>query len=307
MNLPRIFDTFSRRDTPLNNPDEALTDEFRFRLKRLYGEVFNRSGGPSDFWFEINSKLAYLYGRPITRYLNPHLVADGVADGVLEFLDTCCDKQFLDFVEQVFKLDAWNMYGGIPDTLVKDVNLLFGLDDLPYALTDFSWEQFEDFRSGTPPQRPRISAYPQVIRRDSGVLHQTAVEPTLRLLSAPHFVTANKEFLGGLADYRNGDYEDCVTKCLSAFESILKVVCQRKAWAYKETHTADTLLTTVFGKTSLEGFYKEHIKLILTVRNRQSSAHGGGIQPKQVPKHVANYVINATAAATLLLVEEVGL
>ena len=28
---------------------------------------------------------------------------------------------------------------------------------------------------------------------------------------------------------------------------------------------------------------------------------------EQVPKHVANYVINATAAATLLLVEEVGL
>ena len=139
------------------------------------------------------------------------------------------------------------------------------------------------------------------------MLHQTAIEPTLRLLSAPHFVTANKEFLGGLADYRKGDYEDCVTKCLSAFESILKVACQRKGWAYKETDPADTLLTIVFGKTSLEGFYKEHIKLILIVRNRQSSAHGGGIQPKQVPKHVANYVLNATAAATLLLVEEVGL
>ena len=143
------------------------------------------------------------------------------------------------------------------------------------------------------------------------MLHQTAIEPTLQLLSAPYFVTANKEFRGGLADYRKGDYEDCVTKCVSAFESILKVACQRKGWAYKETDPADTLLTIVFGKTSLEGFYKEHIKelikLIITVRNRQSSAHGGGIQPKQVPKHVANYVLNATAAATLLLVEEVGL
>ena len=61
----------------------------------------------------------------------------------------------------------------------------------------------------------------------------------------------------------------------------------------------------------MEEFYKvpikELIKLIITVRNRHSNAHGGGIQPKQVPKHVANYVINATAAATLLLVEEVGL
>ena len=197
------------------------------------------------------------------------------------------------------------MYGGTPDTWVKDVNLFFEVDDLPYALTDFSWEEFEDLRFGTPRKGWRISAYPQVIRRDSGVLHQTAIEPTLLLLSASHFVTANKEFLGGLADYRNGDYEDCVTKCLSSFESVLKVVCQRKGWAYKNTDTADTLLTAVFGKTNLEGFYKEHIKLILTVRNRRSSAHGGGTQPKQVPKHVANYVINATAAAILLIVEEI--
>ena len=95
------------------------------------------------------------------------------------------------------------------------------------------------------------------------MLHQTAIEPTLQLLSAPYFVTANKEFLGGLADYRKGDYEDGVTKCLSAFESILKVVCHRKGWAYEEKDTADTLLTTVFGKTNLEGFYKEHIKELI--------------------------------------------
>ncbi len=303
MDLSRIFDTYSRRDTSPNKPDKELTFEFRYRLARLYDEVFKKSGRPSDFWSEINSKLEILYARQIARDQDPHLVANGVS----VFLNTCSDEQFLDFVELGLQLDAWIMYRGRPDTLVEDVNRFFEVDDLPYALTDYSWEEFEDFSYGRPFPSSRISAYPQVIRRDSGVLHQTAIEPTLQLLSAPYFVTANKEFRGGLADYRKGDYEDCVTKCVSAFESILKVACQRKGWAYKETDPADTLLTIVFGKTSLEGFYKEHIKLILIVRNRQSSAHGGGIQPKQVPKHVANYVLNATAAATLLLVEEVGL
>ena len=136
MNLSRIFDTFSRRDTPPNKPDKALTSGFRFRLPRRCDEAFMEGGIPSDFWSEINSRLEYLYGRQIARYRDPRFVADGV----LEFLNTCSDKQFLDFVEQVFKLDAWTKYGGgILYILMKDVSFLFEVDDLPYALTGFSF------------------------------------------------------------------------------------------------------------------------------------------------------------------------
>ena len=255
------------------------------------------------FWLEIQKSLVYLIGHPkLSRVSTTSPGGDAVA-----FLLECDDKVFLHFVELICQVESFWHSNVTPDEFVQTINQFLVVDDLPYALTDFSWEEFEEFRFGAPRKSWELSAHPQIIRRESGILHQTAIEPTLQLLSAPYFVAANKEFLGGLADYRSGDYEDCVAKCVSAFESILKVVCQRKGWPYKQTDTADTLLASVFGKTNLEGFYKEHIKLVLTVRNRQSSAHGGGAQPKQVPKHVANYVINATAAAILLTVEETQL
>ena len=173
MNLSRIFDTFSRRDTPPNKPDKALTSEFRYRLARRCDAAFMEGGIPSDFWSEINSRLEYLYGRQIARYRDPRFVADGV----WEFLNTCSDKQFLDFVEQVFKLDAWTMNridGSILYILMKDVSFLFEVDDLPYALTDFSWEEFEDFRSGTPPQR--LGGYPRT-RKSSGETVACCIRP----------------------------------------------------------------------------------------------------------------------------------
>ena len=57
-------------------------------------------------------------------------------------------------------------------------------------------------------------------------------------------------------------------------------------------------------KTRLESFFKQPMMLIATIRNRLSSVHGAGTEPRDVPKHVAQYTINATASAILLLVEE---
>jgi hypothetical protein len=43
--------------------------------------------------------------------------------------------------------------------------------------------------------------------------------------------------------------------------------------------------------------------MVAILRNKESSSHGGGAQPKKVESHVARFAINATAAAILLLVE----
>jgi hypothetical protein len=56
----------------------------------------------------------------------------------------------------------------------------------------------------------------------------------------------------------------------------------------------------------MESYFDQPLLLIATMRNRLSSSHGAGAQPRVVPAHRARYVINATAAAILLLVEECG-
>ena len=84
----------------------------------------------------------------------------------------------------------------------------------------------------------------------------------------------------------------------------MKIICDRKKWPYKQTDTAETLLNIIFGKTGMESFFNQPIMLVATMRNRLSSAHGAGTQQRNVPEHRAQFAVNATASAILLLVHE---
>jgi hypothetical protein len=126
----------------------------------------------------------------------------------------------------------------------------------------------------------------------------------LNLLAQPHFQGANREFRAALEDYRKGDIGDCLAKCGSAFESVLKVICDRRGWAYSQNDTASALIKTVLSKTALDGYFEQLLIIVATLRNRMSSAHGSGTVPRTPPRHVAQYAVNVTASAILLLVDE---
>lgn len=135
-------------------------------------------------------------------------------------------------------------------------------------------------------------------------MHSTAIEPALELLRGSEFAFANREFLEALEDYRKADYGDCLTKCGSAFESVLKVICTRKKWPHSTTDTAAPLLKTVITHTGIDSFFEQPLLLVATIRNRLSNSHGAGTASREVTVAKAEYAINATAAAILLLVKE---
>jgi hypothetical protein len=107
-----------------------------------------------------------------------------------------------------------------------------------------------------------------------------------------------------LEDYRKGDIQDCLTKCGSSFESVLKVICDRKRWAYKQTDPAKKLLDIVLPNTGLDSYFEPLLIIIATLRNKLSSAHGTGTAVKQPARHLAQYAPNATASAILLIAHE---
>ena len=251
---------------------------------------------------------------------------------VEHFLSHCSDEHYLDFIEMFFQSEKLPMHFTDSELreAVDNVNQFLALDGLPYSLTHFSISKSRTFRltvrkllsrmrsqpdpvppnvltgdrqpAALPIRIPTVEAYPRIVRVESQVAHQTAIKPALALLSAPVFREANKEFLGALKDYRRDNYGDCVTKCASAFESVLKIICERKSWPPQKD--AGKLLNTVMSKTELPGFLRQPLIQIATIRNELGSAHGAGTQPKAVPNHLAQYTINATASAILLLVEE---
>ena len=312
--MPQIFNVFSKREPVIERPSRPLTSEFKYRVLQLCVDTFDHyksfyePSSHSQFWRGIQNKLQYLHGHAI-----PSPTETSIYTNTAAFLLNCSDEHFLDFVEMMFQSPLiWVSHEAKdPDELVDDINQFLVIDDLPYHLTDFVLPTFaRRTNSGSFLTRPLISngppnvqKYPQIIRRDSDVLHSTAIHPTLALLRQPGFELANKEFLDALGDFRKHDYADCVAKCGSSLESVMKIICDLKGWAYNEHDTASALLNNIRPRTTLEPFFDQPIILIATIRNRLSSAHGAGTQSRAVSKPIANYVINSTAATILLLVE----
>lgn len=297
----KLFDVFSRREQPPKNTDiKPLTEEFRNRVLMLLRETLQY--GFQDFLGRLHQKAAYLYGRfglsGKSAYSSPQ-------EDLLNFFVTCSDEHFLDLLELIFRSDLPGITW--PDnSIIPGINDFFRIDDLPYHLTDYSMEEFESSFHGTPTTAIRIKEYPQVIRKDSEVVYRNAMEPALKLLNAAEFKHANEEFLKALEDHRKGDYRDCLTKCGSSFESVMKVLCAKSALPYNERDTASALLKTLLGNSHLEQYWEQPLILIATLRNRLSSSHGAGAQPKIIQKHVATYAVNSTASAILLLCSEFG-
>ena len=264
-------------------------------------------------WLDVHKRLRLLHGRDILfdRRTNSTI------EDIFAFLRECSDDHFLDFVELIFQSEhLWDVRrnistGFIHEELVGMINKFFELEGLPYSLTSFVFPPAPQWESGSLSllgsdglPRVEVEAYPQVIRRENDLLHRYAIEPTLTLLEQPHFKTANTEFREALEDYRKGRHGDCVVKCGSSFESAMKIICDRKSWEYQQTDTASSLLKTILSHTDLPRFFKEPITLIATARNRLGSAHGGGTQERVVSKHITSFVINSTASAILLIVDE---
>ena len=299
MRLSDLFNVFSKRHAPRPQAPKPLPASFRNRVFMRCRDLFTHES--PVFWGEIQSRLAYLHGRP--NLSEAH--AGSPLDDALIFLQGCDDAHFLDFVEYIFQTQAF-FHAPAHEQVIDDVNEFLQQDDLPYALTDFVWTKGVSIQFGHEYETMTLTGYPQIIRRDSEVIYQNAILPTLQLLRGPAFEAANREFLQALDDGRKGDYGDCLTKCGSAFESVLKVICTRRQWAYAATDTASPLLKTVIANSGIEPFLEQPLMVVATLRNRLSTAHGAGVASREVSEAKAEYAINATAAAILLLVNEAG-
>jgi hypothetical protein len=318
MGLKEIFDVFSRRGGATSSIHDEIPATTRNRIFLWCGDVFSnrrsfsgRDDYTNQFWEEIHRFLQLRHGRG--QLSDSRHGASSRAEDAITFLSSCNGTEFLDFLEYIFRVECF-FHVALPDAqIVTELNELLRVDNLPYHVTDFVKEQMREVVQGPPPfggrERTVIKtlAFPMVISRDSEVVHAHVIEPVLKFLQAPAFKSANTEYLEALEDHRKGDLGDCLTKCGSAFESVMKVICERKGWPYKQTDTAGPLVKTILYHTSLDNYLEPVLMIVAALRNRLSKAHGAGVQTRNVPRHLAAYALNSTAAAILLLVAEAGL
>ena len=143
-------------------------------------------------FLDRGNRLSYLLGRQ--RLTKDDHVGSGVED-VFLFLQRCEDKHFLDFIEYLFQTDVYQRIAPYEsDPMVDELNHLFDVDDLPYAVTPFVRETRAEEWRGRPTESRRTVAYPRVILRQHQILHAEAIEPAINLLTQAGFGTANSEF-----------------------------------------------------------------------------------------------------------------
>lgn len=295
----RLFNVFSKREIfPKNTQGNSLSSEFRNRVIMLLQDELHYSF--PEFLEALQRKVAYLHGK---FRLSNSVNNSSLGEDLMNFMLSCKEEHFLDVLEIMFQFNLPGITW--PDNLIiPNINEFFRVDNLPYYLTGYSTENYHIMQHGHPTTGIRITEYPKIIRKDSELLHQKAVEPALVLLKNKDYKQANNEFINALEDFRKGEFGDCLTKCGSAFESVMKILCDKNSISYKQTDTSIVLLKSLLAKSKLDSYFEQPLIIISTIRNRLSSSHGAGTNAKNIHEHIVNYVINSTASAILLLHDE---
>ncbi len=154
----------------------------------------------------------------------------------------------------------------------------------------------------------------EILRIDSTYMHKQVTVPLLNLTHHKKFKGANEEYLKAHEHYRNGRNKECLTDCLKAFESAMKIICKEKNWSFTERDTSRKLIQICFSNqlvptfsqnqfTSLQNLLESGVP---TIRNRLG-AHGQGEVVKTVDDEITRYALNLTGANIIFIIEQAKL
>lgn len=307
-----VNDIYSKRQKKLRGetPDILVYDELpealRIQIVHIIKDAFgydrrgyNTIGEPAEAYKEVHKTLCREYG--VFRLGNTK-----ESDEVCifnYFLKTNDIEKAMDVIELSFKIISNYIKENFqkytfnteicikPDDAINELNIRFKEHGVGYQ-----------FESG------------EIIRVDSTIIHSEITKPVLSLLNNNKFIGANEEYLKAHDHYRHGRNKECLTECLKAFESTLKVICNKKGWTYNQTDTSKRLIQICFQNgivpsftqnqfTSLQNLLESGIPAI---RNKLGG-HGQGAVLQNVDDDITRYGLNLTGSNIIFLVELSGI
>jgi len=277
-----------------------IPDDARKRILFALKEYVDRPpDGFTALLDEVGEQLLKQYGG----LCQPSYIVLSQSDNpVIEHLLCCDDEMTLDFIELCFRASS---YIGKNEG-VDQVNEILREMAIGYELTP--WTEHVVEREGSLFGRRRKARfleieYPEFIRKDNQYAHQEIVRPCLNVLSSRRFTVANSEMLKALENIRHGRYSAAITSCNSAFESVLKTICDHKGWKYDKRKDSCAKLISICKDSGLfPPFYAPIFESTCIVRNKLGDAHGRGPNPDHTADQThAEHVIRMTAAHVLLL------
>jgi hypothetical protein len=287
-----VFETYASRVAAAGKagkPDVYIYDELSTFLRKQISQIFTAcigAGCPS--WDEV----AHILDREIRSY---SLDTDEPYADCMTYLRTSND---VDGVLSLIELCARVM-----DNSASSPGIGYGDENPAEGLVELN-ERFR--RAGVGYQFENG----QILRIDSQYVHAEVVKEALRLLREPGFEKANDEFMTGHRHLREGNLRDCNTAALRAMETVLKVICDARGWAYQKGDTVERLLAVV----RREGLFPEYLggyfdnligamkAGVPKIRDRQGG-HGAAPGDEPIPDHIGAFALHLTAANIVLLVK----
>ncbi|MES2112338.1 MAG: hypothetical protein V4577_26515 [Bacteroidota bacterium] len=296
-----IFELYSKRKNRIEGAPldiltyDGLPDPLRVQIVHIVRDAID-SGT-----FDISSSVYYKEARDILckeyglfELNNSHTVENEICNFLLYEKNV---DRVLDAIELLIRIiDIWlrknirefeSNRKCSPDEAIADLNTRFKEHAIGYA-----------YESG------------KLIKIDSTYVHAEIVQPTLLLLSNPTFANANQEYLSAHEHYRHGKNKECLTDCLKAFESTMKIICHTKGWSVPPTATASALITAILTNGLIPSFLQSQMTALRsalesgvpTLRNK-IGGHGQGAVAVTADDFTARYVLNLTGSNIIYLVE----
>jgi hypothetical protein len=309
----------------------AIIDLFSKRQKRLRGEVpdiFTYDNIPQNLRIQIVKIITDLIGKP------PQYSTGNYVEAAYEFIfDSLCREygRFRLLENSNSENKQWQVINFLLQTTNTDdvldvVELTF--KHIVKFIKDNNWEYTQQVSVNIKPDDAVIELNErfkengigysfdgnELIRVDSTYIHAEITKPTIALLRNKKFVGANEEYMKAHEHYRHGRNKECLTECLKAFESTMKVICNEKGWTYNQTDNANKLVNVCFQNglvptltqnqfTSLNNLL---VSGIPTIRNKLGG-HGQGQTPQKVDDEMTRYGLNLTGANIIFLIEQSGI
>lgn len=298
---------YSRRNQP---PPAMLRydfpDDVRSRILAAFPDYLDEHhGGMRRLLDDVGNVLFKQYGglfRP------GYEAARRSDDPVVEHFYCSDTEHALDFIEACFQVFNYN--GGQQG--VDAINAILREHGIGFEFTRYIEHHVQ--KEGTMFGRKRKGTYierefPRAIRRDNQLIHAEVTAPSLELLAHSALRVANTEMLQAYSAFRAARHEDAITSCGSAFESVLKTICDQKGWAYdRDKDTCSTLVDICYKNGLVPSFYVELFKRVGTVRNKLGDAHGRGPVPlHDVEAAHAEHMLHMTSSHIILLCRLAGL
>ena len=217
-----IYDVFSKRGKPLPSVFQTKTIPQPLRQQVLWiwrdllfplGQIEIRSGQPfgNSTMKAIRDAVCREHGLP--RFSTSDQAEEDLITALLQVQDT---RIVVDMIERSFKhlleLPQWQATKLPPGKLQESI------EELNHRFREHS----VGFQFDIHAQR--------LIPINSTFTYEEVVRPALAILAHPDFANANKEFIEGWDDFKKSDFDDCLVKCGSCFESVMKIICDKKGW-----------------------------------------------------------------------------